>query len=65
MPVNVSPETIVKILAAQGATSELARAEPYAQLTTTVLNGSAAAYAALSFEQEPAAFILEMRKAAP
>ena len=65
MPANVAPETIVATLAAQGVASNPARAEPYAQFTTTVLNASAAAYSQLAFEQEPAGFTLELRKAAP
>ena len=64
MSINVTPELIAKTLEAQGVATDATRAEPHAALTTTVLNASAFAFSQLPFEQEPAGFTLELRRAA-
>ena len=65
MAANVTPELIARTLEAQGVATDAARAQAHAALTTTVLNASAAAFSKLPFEQEPAAFTVELKRAAP
>jgi hypothetical protein len=64
MSTKVTPELIARTLEAQGVASDAARAELHAALTTTALNTSSAAFSKLPFEQEPAGFTVELRRAA-
>ena len=61
----ITPELVAVILNAQGVSPDPARAKSHAALTTTLLDASAAAFGELAFEEEPAAFIAELRRAAP
>ena len=62
---RITPELVAGILNAQGVSADPARSKSHAALTTTLLEASAAAFAELAFEEEPAAFIAELRRAAP
>ena len=62
---RITPELVAGILNAQGVTADPVRAKSHAALTATLLEASAAAFAGLAFEEEPAAFAAELRRAAP
>ncbi len=62
---RITPELVAGILNAQGVTADPVRAKSHAALTATLLDASAPALAELAFEEEPAAFIAELRRAAP
>ena len=65
MGAKVTPELITQTLQLQGVATEPQRAQAHAALTATVLDAAAPAFAELPFEQEPAAFTAELRRAAP
>ena len=65
MSTKVTPELVLQCLAAQGVASDPARAKSHAAKTSTLLEASAAAFGELAFEEEPPAFIAELRRAAP
>jgi hypothetical protein len=62
---RITPELVAGILNAQGVTADPVRAKSHGALTSTLLEASAAAFGELAFEDEPAAFIAELRRAAP
>ena len=62
---RITPELVAGILNAQGVSADPVRAKSHAALTATLLEASAAAFGELAFEEEPAAFIAELRRAAP
>jgi hypothetical protein len=62
---RITPEVIASILDAQGVAADPARSKSHAAFSAMVLEPSAAAFRELPFEQEPAAFTLELGKAAP
>ena len=62
---RITPELVAGILNAQGVSADPGRAQSHAALTATLLDASAAAFGELAFEEEPAAFICELRRAAP
>lgn len=62
---KVTPDLVLQALAAQGVSADPARAKSHAALTATLLEASAAAFGELAFEEEPAAFVAELRCAAP
>jgi hypothetical protein len=62
---RITPELVAAILNAQGVSADPARAKSQAALTTTLLEASAAAFGELAFEEEPAAFVAELRREAP
>ena len=61
----IPPEFVLQSLAAQGVAADPARAGSHAALTSTLLEASAAAFGELAFEEEPALFVAELRRAAP
>lgn len=65
MEKEITPEWVVAMLAAQGVTTDAARAGPYAALLGVLLKGAAPGFARLAFEEEPASFTLEQRRSAP
>ena len=62
---RITPELVAGILNAQGVSVDPARAKSHAAFTATLLDASAAAFGELAFEEEPAAFVAELRRAAP
>jgi hypothetical protein len=62
---RITPEIVASILNAQGVAADPGRAASHAALTSTLLEASAAAFGELAFEDEPALFVAELRRAAP
>ena len=62
---RITPELVAGILNVQGVAVDPARAASHAAPTATLLEASAGAFGELAFEEEPAAFIRELRRAAP
>ena len=62
---RITLELVAGILNAHGVSADPVRAKSHAALTATLLDASAAAFGELAFEEEPAAFIAELRRAAP
>ena len=62
---RITPELVAGILNAQGVSADPVRAKSHAALSTTLLEASSAAFGELAFEEEPAAFVAELRRAAP
>jgi hypothetical protein len=65
MAADLRPDFVAQALAAQGAAPAAARAQAHAAAIATMLDGTAAAYAAIPMEQEPAAYVAELRRNAP
>ena len=65
MEKDLTPESVVATLGAQGVTTEMARAQNYAALLAAVLKGASPGYARLAFEDEPAGYLVEQRRGAP
>jgi hypothetical protein len=62
---RITPELVAAILHAQGVSADPARAKSHAALIATLLEASASAFGELAFEEEPPAFVAELRRAAP
>ena len=62
---DLTPESVVVTLAAQGVATTAPQAQNYAAVLATVLKGAAPAYAKIAFEEEPAGYVAEQRKNAP
>jgi hypothetical protein len=56
---------VLRTLAAQGVTSEQARAQGYAAAVSQLLANAAPGYAQVAFEEEPAGYVAEQRRNAP
>ena len=65
MQKDLTPESVVATLAAQGVTTDATRAQTYASVLATILKGAAPGYAKIAFEEEPAGFVGEQRKNSP
>jgi hypothetical protein len=58
-------EWVLRMLAAQGVKSEHDRAQIYAAALSQLAAGAAPGYAKVAFEEEPAGYVVEMRRNAP
>jgi len=65
MQKDLAPENIMALLAAQGVTTEAARAQGNAAALASVLKVAAPAFARLGFEEEPAGYGAEQSRNAP
>ena len=65
MQKDLTPESVVAMLAGQGIATETKSAQTYAAAISVVLKGAAPAYAKIAFEEEPAGFVVEQRRNAP
>jgi hypothetical protein len=61
----VTPELAAALLAAQGVKTTPQGAEAGARFAALVLGNSAAAFALIAFEAEPASYTAILRKSAP
>jgi len=59
---KVRPELVAALLEVAGVAPEAARADAAAAWLEAQLEGAQAAFDALAFEDEPAAFVLEMHR---
>ena len=65
MQKELTPESVIGTLAAQGVATESTNAQNYAAALSVVLKGAAPGYARIAFEEEPAGFVAEQRRNAP
>jgi len=65
MDLEITSDSILRMLAAQGVACDATRAQGYATALAQMLKGAAPGTAQLAFEEEPAGYLAEQRRNAP